>query len=57
MSEKQKTVTLVSPDKEHEVEIPESEPAEITNFRAQGWATKVEHAATERAEKKSEGSK
>lgn len=57
MSEKQKTVTLVSPNKEHEIELPESEPAEITNLRAQGWATKQEQAATERAEKKAEGAK
>jgi hypothetical protein len=49
-----KNVTLVSKDGEHEVTLPEDEAVEITQFRALGWATKPEHTAAVKAEKKAE---
>ena len=47
-----KNVTLVSKDGKHEITLPEDERVEITQKRAEGWATKPEHTAAVKAEKK-----
>lgn len=43
-------ITLVSKDGEHSIELPTEDAAEITNFRAQGWATAEERKAVADAE-------
>lgn len=41
---------LVSPSGEHEVDTTDMDPADVTTYRARGYATKDEHTAAEKAQ-------